>query len=152
MANDYTIRFANEVYQLLPPAWPGERGGTVVVERRADGTVKVRFKGRYLAYRTCPPPTKAAATTTTKEEDGTGAPPPTPRSLAPGPIPAGGGGKGDGDGDAKGRADESARPPAAVHRPAGRSGRTPAEPCPPGGGSCGTGPKAHRPASNHPWR
>src|SRR5437868_5027556 len=25
VANDYTIRFENQVYQLLPPVWPGER-------------------------------------------------------------------------------------------------------------------------------
>jgi transposase len=103
VANDYTIRFQNAVYQLLPPAWPGERGGRVVVERRRDGTMQVRFKGRYLAYE---------AVTERKEEDGgsvSGALPPSPRSLAQRPIPAAE--------RKRGRSDESPRP--AVHRPGG---------------------------------
>jgi len=136
VANDYTIRSDNEVYQLLPPAWPGERGGKVIVERRLDGSMKVRLKRRYLEFRRIEK---------RKEEDGEamGAPPPNPRSLTPEPIPA--------EAQAKGRADESARP-SAVHRTAGRSGRTPAEPCPPGGGSSGRGKDAYRPPPNHPWR
>ena len=137
VGNDYTIRFENDVYQLLPPAWPGERGGNVIVEQRLDGSMKVRFKQRYLAFRRIEKQ---------KEEDGgqtMGAPPPNPRSLAHEPIPAAA--------HAKGRADESPRPPA-VHRTAGRSGRTPAEPCPPGGGSSGRGKNAYRPPPSHPWR
>lgn len=137
VGNDYTIRLDNAFYQLLPPVWPGERGGKVVVQRRLDGTMRVCFKGRYLAHR--------KIEEGKKEEDGgeTGAPPPDPRSLAPEPIPAG-------TRSAKGRADESTRP--AVHRPAGCSGRTPALPCPSGGKSCGSGRGAYRPASTHPWR
>ena len=138
-ANDYTIRFENRVYQLPPPAWPGLRGGKVIVERRADGSMKIRFKGRYLEHR---------AVKDKKKGDGEvlGAPPPSPRSLAPKPIPAPGGPAR----KQEGRGDESTRP--AVHRPAGRSGRTPAEPCPSGGGSCGSGKEAWRPSPNHPWR
>jgi hypothetical protein len=138
VANDYTIRFENRVYQLPPPTWPGLRGGKVTVEQRADGSMHVRFKGRYLAYQ---------AVEGKKEEDGeaaSGALPPNPRSLSPEPIPAGVGKK------QRSRADESTRP--AVHRPDGRSGRTPAEPCPAVGGNCGSGKNAWRPASTHPWR
>jgi transposase len=167
VANDYTIRFENRVYQLLPPAWPGQRGGKVVVEKRLDGSTRVRFKGRYLPYRQAPRPARAAAGDAADAAGpaaGCGAPapgplgalPPNPRSLTPGPIPAGAVAPPDAKGaatggQAKGRAVEAARPPA-VHRAAGRSGRTPAEPCPPGGGSCGTGSKAFRPAPDHPWR
>src|SRR5262249_13669327 len=50
VANDYTIRFRNRFYQLLPPVWPGERGGKVVIELRLDGTMAIRFRGRYLPY------------------------------------------------------------------------------------------------------
>ena len=138
VANDYTIRFENEIYQLLAPAWPGERGGKVIVEQRLDGSMKVRFKDRYLEHR---------QVEKRKEEDGEvemGALPPNPRSLAHQPIPAG---------------VESISPavvettgPDAVHRTGGRSGRTPAEPCPPVGGSCGRGKDAYRPAPSHPWR
>jgi hypothetical protein len=123
--NDYTIRLDNRLYQLLPPVWPGERKGTVVVEKRLDGSMKIRFKKRYLEYQAL------------------GALPPNPRSLALEPIPA--------EGQAKGRAVKSARP-SAVHRTGGRSGRTPAEPCPPVGGRSGSGKSVYRPAPSHPLR
>ena len=115
VANDYTVRFGNQVYQLLPPAWPGLRKGKVIVEKRADGSMKIRFKGRYLEHR---------AVEEKKEGDGEalGAPPPSPRSLAREPIPAG-------VGQTRGRTDES--DPACRTSAAGRSGRTPAEPCTP---------------------
>lgn len=138
VANDYTIRFENAVYQLLAPAWPGERGGQVIVEQRLDGSMRVRFKRRYLEHKKIEDAVAAAKTM--------GAPPPNPRSLPQGPIPAAGAR----EVNKEGRADESARP--AVHRPAGRSGRTPALPCPSGGGSCGSGKDAWRPAPTHPWR
>ena len=48
VANDYTIQLDNQVYQLMPPAWPGLRKGKVIVEQRADGTMHIRFKQRYL--------------------------------------------------------------------------------------------------------
>jgi Helix-turn-helix domain len=130
VANDYTIRLDNRTYQLLPPAWPGERGGQVVVEKRLDGSMKVRFKRRYLEYRKI-------------EVEGLAAPGGEPLSLTPGPIPA--------VPKAKGPASVKAGS-SAVHRTAGRSGRTPALPYPPGGKSCGTSTQAWRPAPNHPWR
>lgn len=136
VSNDYTVRFDGRVYQLLPPAWPGERGGKVIVEQRLDGTMRVRFGKRYLEHKACGllPQTGMC----------TGAPPPAPRSLAPGPIPAEGV-------KAKDRAVVTTRS-SAVHRAAGRSGRTPALPCPPGGNSCGRSKDAWRPAPTHPWR
>jgi transposase len=51
VANDYTIRFRNHFYQLLPPVYPGERGGKVVVEERLDGSLAIRLGGHYLKYR-----------------------------------------------------------------------------------------------------
>jgi len=87
VANDYTIRFDNHFYQLLPPVWPGQRGGKVIVEQRLDGTMKVRFKNRYLEYNAIPSPsTIDAATTDTATTDTAtpsdaaklGAPPPNP--------------------------------------------------------------------------
>jgi hypothetical protein len=50
VANDYTIRLNNQVYQLLKPALPGLRCGWVTVEHRLDGTLQIRFKKRYLGY------------------------------------------------------------------------------------------------------
>jgi hypothetical protein len=150
VANDYTIRFGNQVYQLLPPAWPGERGGKVIVEWRLDGSMHVRFKNRYLPYR-------KVQEKSSKEGDGGG------MSLAQEPIPAGEQAASArktasaksavakaAAGKQRDRADESTRP--AVHRPAGCSGRTPALPYPSGGKSCGSGKEAWRPAPSHPWR
>jgi hypothetical protein len=139
VTNDYTIRFENRVYQLLPPALPGQRGGKVTVEKRPDGSLKVRFKGRYLAFNLLPEIVKV----NDEKQDGTlGALPPNPRSLAHKLIPVM---------EAK---DPAGKPAGSitVHQTSGRSGRTPAEPCPPAGGSCGSSKKSWRPASNHPWR
>ncbi len=132
VANDYTIRFEKRVYQLLKPVWPGERGGKVIVEKRLDGSMKVRFKGRYLEYQDA------------ARQEELGALPPDPRSLPPGPIPA--------EGQKQEGQENKSSGPSAVHRSKGRSGRTPAEPCPASGGSCGRGKGAYRPAPDHPWR
>ena len=51
VSNDYVVRFENHFYQLLKPVYPGERGGRVVLERRLDGALAIRFAGHYLAYR-----------------------------------------------------------------------------------------------------
>jgi transposase len=60
VANDYTIRFENQLYQIQRAAIrAGLRGGTVRVERRLDGTLAVRFRDRYLAVSACAPPPKA---------------------------------------------------------------------------------------------
>jgi hypothetical protein len=131
VANDYTIRFDNQIYQLLPPAWPGERGGQVIVEQRLDGSMHVRLKRRYLAYEAV-----SAAT------GDLGALPPNPRSLALEPIPA----------DKRKDPADVAAGCSAVHRAGGRSGRTPALPYPPVSKSCGRGKEAYRPVPSHPWR
>ena len=149
VANDYTIRLDNQVYQLLPPAWPGERGGKVVVEKRLDGSMKVRFKQRYLEHKAVVQPGRGEhAVAGQASSADLGAPPPDPRSLAHGPIPA----APRRAEKTKGRAVLSTSRPAAVHRSAGRSGRTPAEPCLAGGGSCGRSKEAWRPEDDHPWR
>ncbi len=51
VSNDYVVRFENHFYQLLKPVYPGERGGRVVLERRLDGALAIRFAGHYLTYR-----------------------------------------------------------------------------------------------------
>jgi hypothetical protein len=132
--NDYTIRYENRVYQLLPPALPGQRGGKVLVENRADGSMKIRFKGKYLPF--------ATSEKADEEADCLGAPPPIPRSLAHELIPVF---------EANDPAEGSAGS-ITVHQTNGRSGRTPALPCPPAGGSCGSSKQSWRPAPTHPWR
>jgi hypothetical protein len=54
VANDYTLRYAGQFYQIARAAIrPGLRGGTVRVERRMDGGVWVRFGERYLSVTRC---------------------------------------------------------------------------------------------------
>ena len=132
VTNDYTIRFDNTIYQLLPPARPGLRGGWVIVEQRLDGTRHIRFKDKYLKYQQIGPAGRP------------GALPPNPRSLPPSRIPAGGS-------KTKGCAKEATQT-AAVHPATGRSGRTPAEPYPPDAEDNPTVQTPHPPAANHPWR
>jgi transposase len=56
VANDYTIRFDNQLYQIQQAdIRAGLRGGTVRVECRLDGTLAVRFRDRYLAVSECAP-------------------------------------------------------------------------------------------------
>jgi transposase InsO family protein len=122
VANDYTIRYENKTYQLLPPAWPGERGGTVIVEQRLDGTMHVRLKKRYLAYRALSASERM--------------------SLMLEPIPVM---------ELKDPA-AKATGSITVHRSDRRSGRTPALPYPPISRSSGRGKEAYRPEPSHPWR
>lgn len=132
VANDYTIRMDNQVYQLLKPAYPGLRGGWVIVEQRLDGTMQIRFKKQYLAYHQIGPADRA------------GALPPDPRSLTPGRTPAAGRKK-------EGQAVATAGP-SAVRLTVERSGRTPAEPCPSNGGRKNKPKRPWRPPAEHPWR
>jgi len=129
VSNDYTIRFRNRFYQLLKPVYPGERGGRVVIELRLDGSMTIRFREKYLKYQEV------------RVAPGGSAPrPPEFSALAAdarqetGPAPG-----------------EGARP-AGVPPATGRSGRTPAEPYPPGGEAEGSRKGPWRPAADHPWR
>lgn len=131
VANDYTIRLDNRLYQILPPAHPGLRGGRVIVQKRLDGSLHIRFKDHYLKYVVLPLP-KAS-----------GALPPNPRSLAFGRTPAEGRKK-------EGQAAGAARP-SAVRPALGRSGRTPAEPCPPKGNQSLPHTPTARPRPGRAW-
>jgi transposase InsO family protein len=54
VANDYTIRLDGEIYQIdRTQIRPGLRGSNVRVESRLDGSVAVRFAGRYLLVKQC---------------------------------------------------------------------------------------------------
>lgn len=133
VANDYTIRFQNRIYQLDKPVWPGERGGQVVVELRLDGTMAIRLGNRYLNYH------EVGA-----RGEALGVPPPDPRSLTPSrPTP-------EGQETAPASGEEAGA--AGVQPTGGRSGRTPAEPYPPAGEAEDTCKGPRRPAAKHPWR
>jgi transposase InsO family protein len=131
VANDYTIRFDNRIYQLQLPAYSGLRGGRVIVEQRPTGQLFIRFKGHYLKYQECAVP------------EASGALPPNPRSLALPQTPA----------EPRKRKGPATAPagPAAVRLTPGRSGRTPAEPCPPKGDKTIPAKAPYRRPPNHPW-
>lgn len=133
VANDYTVRFENRTYQLDKPIYPGERGGKVVIERRLDGSMAIRFGTHYLKYHE-----------TVAEPPLGGSAPPTPRSLPhAGPTPAGV----KEDSTSVNEAESSG-----VQPTGGRSGRTSAEPYPPDGEGDDTKKGPYRPAADHPWR
>jgi len=77
VGNDYTIRYQNQTWQLLPPAWPGQRKGKVIVEQRLDGSMAVRFKQRYLAFERC----SGTKTSEAAKPLDSGALPPNPRLV-----------------------------------------------------------------------
>jgi len=134
VANDYTARFRNRFYQLLKPVYPGERGGRVVIELRLDGSMAIRFRGKYLKYQEVPV---------------AGAPggrcPPDPPEFSALPADASAGAE-----EGRASAKEAAAP--GVQPAGGRSGRTPAEPYPPDGGTDDNNQGPRRPAEDHPWR
>ena len=132
VANDYTVRFCNRLYQLLPPVYPGQRKGKVIIEQRLDDTMAIRFGGHYLGYRditgraclggSAPkPPEFIASTADAGEAEGS-------------PAPAKGAG------------------PTGMQPTARRSGCTPAEPCPPGDTAKHNPKRKHRPGPDHPFR
>jgi len=131
VANDYTIRLENRIYQILPPAVPGLRAGRVTVQKRLDGSLHIQFKDHYLKYQAIP------------IDKASGALPPNPRSLARSQTPAELRKK-------EGRAGQTAQP-SAVRQPPGRSGRTPAEPYPPKGKLSLPQPQATRPRPGKAW-
>ena len=133
VANDYTVRLDNRIYQLEPPAWPGLRGGRVTIEDRLDGTRAIRFRERYLKFH-------EVAVGGTQS----GAFPVQSGSLSHSrPLAAL---------KQKDRACLMQTRSAATRPVAGRSGRTPAEPYPPDGNGEITGKVPDRPAADHPWR
>jgi Helix-turn-helix domain len=134
VSNDYTIRFRNRFYQLKKPVYPGERGGKVVIELRLDGSMAIRFRGRYLAYEEV----SAGGLL-----GGSSPKPPEFNALA---ADASAGAKEEG----RDSVEESAAP--GVQPTAGRSGCTPAEPYPPDGAADDTKTRKKGPGQEHPWR
>ena len=135
VSNDYTVRFANRLFQLDKPIYPGERGGQVTIELRLDGTMAIRLGEQYLHYHEIVARDTALG----------GSAPQTPRSLAHWrPTP-------EGETERDDASMKEASSPG-VKPTNGRSGRTPAEPYPPVGEKETTKKEPWRPATNHPWR
>lgn len=132
VTNDYTIQLDNQVYQLLPPALPGLRGGWVTIEKRLDDSMKIQFKKHYIEYQAIP-------------SVQTGALPPNPRSLSLYRTPAV-------KADKQKGCSATPEQPTAVRPAADRSGRTPAEPCPVGSNDNCNMDGVWKPPADHPWR
>jgi hypothetical protein len=134
VTNDYTVRFQNRIYQVDKPVYPGLRQGRVVIELRLNGTMAILFGEHYLKYHEVPATSPSLG----------GSTPQTPRSLPLSrPTPAGG---------PKAAAPGEEGRSSGVQPADGRSGRTPAEPYPPGGADEDTKKGPYRPAADHPWR
>jgi alkylated DNA nucleotide flippase Atl1 len=55
VANDYTIQYHHTRYQIARESIKARlRGNKVIVERRLDETIKVRYRGEYLQFRPLP--------------------------------------------------------------------------------------------------
>jgi transposase len=130
VSNDYVVRFDNRFYQLLPPAWPGLRNGKVVIQERLDGSLHIRFKDKYLKYKQISGPASPGGSAPRPPEFSAY---PADASGEKDPVP--------GEGDRAG-----------VQPSVGRSGCTPAEPCPPDGEGEDSAKEKSRPAQDHPWR
>ncbi len=126
VANDYTIRFENRLYQLDKPIYPGQRGGKVTIELRLDGTMALRFGNRYLKYHEIALPANEPAATPTKKDEAS-----SNKASSLGVKPTNG---------------RSGRTPAEPYPPAGEDQGSGHEPA----GKKDKGP--YRPAADHPWR
>jgi hypothetical protein len=133
VSNDYVVRLNNRFYQLLPPVYPGQRKGRVVIEERLDGSMAIRFGKHYLKYQEL------------IEGQTLGGSAPKPPEFSASAADASVGKR------ERGRSCEKPRS-AGMQPTVGRSGRTPAEPYPPDGTTGHTPKSAKRPAQNHPWR
>jgi helix-turn-helix protein len=134
VANDYTVRFQNRIYQVDKPIYPGLRKGQVILELRLEGSLAIRFGDKYLNYHEVTPRGEVLG----------GAAPQTPRSLPQErPTP---------EQEKKAAAPGEEADSPGVQPADGRSGRTSAEPYPPGGAAEDTKKGPYRPAASHPWR
>ena len=70
VTNDYTIRYRSQVLQIERRSIrAGLRKAKVMVEQRLDGSVKLRWQGRYLRYHRVLPRPKTTTTTTTSTRE-----------------------------------------------------------------------------------
>ena len=129
IANDYTFRFSNRLFQIQNASFGGGlRGKALRVEERLDGSIAARFRGRYLKIREL-----------------VGALPPHPRSLSDRAWR-------DAPKKDKGQLPLRDRQPSSLQPLTRPSGCSPAEPCPPVQHVHSTPKKPWRPPHDHPWR
>ena len=84
VANDYTVRHGGRRYQIERRSIAGGlRGSKVIVEERLDGSMRLRFRGRYLRWHEV----ASAAPTPPTRQRRRGAGASTPPPVAPAPPP-----------------------------------------------------------------
>jgi len=84
VAKDYTVRHGGRRYQIQRRSITGGlRGGRVIVEERLDGSLRLRFRGRYLRWHEV----AAAAPNPPTRQRRRGAGASTPPPVAPAPAP-----------------------------------------------------------------
>jgi len=72
VTNDYTVRYHGQVLQIERRSTrAGLRQAKIMVEQRLDGSVKLRWQGRYLRYHRVLPRPKTTTTTTTSTRETT---------------------------------------------------------------------------------
>jgi hypothetical protein len=72
VTNDYTVRYRGQVLQIERRSIrAGLRKAKVMVEQRLDGSLKLRWQGRYLRYHRVLPRPKTTTTTTTSTRETT---------------------------------------------------------------------------------
>jgi len=95
VTNDYTVRYRGQVLQIERRSIrAGLRKAKVLLEQRLDGSVKLRWQGRYLRYHRVLPRPKTTTTTTgtretTKAKRRVAAPASVPSASAPTRRPKG---------------------------------------------------------------
>jgi Helix-turn-helix domain len=153
VANDYTVRYENRFWQLHPPALAGLRGGKVSVEERLDGTMAILFGTRLLKYSEAARLAKGNGGARGLSELGSEGSAPGPPEFSALAADAEAQTQEEAQGEAQGDPAVQAEAGSLGMQPTdGRSGRTPAEPYPPGGEKSDSARKDRRPAQNHPWR
>jgi len=89
VANDYTVRHGGRRYQVERRSITGGlRGGRVVVEERLDGSVRLRFRDRYLHFQEVEPAAARPGAWSELVVAGASAPPPVAAAPATRPPAA----------------------------------------------------------------
>lgn len=84
VANDYTIRWNNRIFQIGKPAYPGLRGGRVIVAAGFDGSIQLFFKNRKLTWNEIKAsPSRAGNNGKTSAQKALGAASPTGKPTSP---------------------------------------------------------------------
>jgi len=87
VANDYTVQYEGRRLQIeRRSVTAGLRGGRVLIEKRLDGSLRLRFRDRYLRWHQTPPAAPKVASAPTRPRrrgEAASGPPPGPPAASP---------------------------------------------------------------------